>query len=384
MPARSLTVNERVLVHLKEAWVGQPLPTAGCTQEGIAKALGIRANHVSRAMKALLREELIEEVEVRVRGEVRRRKAYALTIVGRTTAAELYQSSAAHEVLVRSDSGESRMSLDAAQRLPGGPHTLTRLLGAVRGGRLDTRKLKVIGPEGSRILVELGMPPPRPLLGRSAEIRQLETWLGSAFPALVVLGDRGIGKSSLIAHAARSWSDSHDVFWHAFRPGETEPSVSEALAAFLRAVPGGRALPQSTVGALWPRLRGRDAVLVFDGLQDIDADTRRSVLEIAGAAAEVGAHTLLLSDTPWRGLAELRAKGFLQEVRVRGLSREDSRLLVGVGMSDVEFGRLHRLSQGNPLALQLAAAAWKDGQSGDLSDTEKSLMGYLRSVRGRR
>lgn len=371
-------------MHLREAWIGQSTPTAGCTQEGIARALNIRANHVSRAMKALLGEDLIEEVEVRVRGEVRRRKAYALTITGRATASQLHQKSAALQVVVRDEGGESRMTLESAQRLAGGPYTLTRLLGAVRGGRLDTKALRTVGPTGTHLLVEHGMPPPKPLLGRSAEIRQLGMWLTSSVPAVIILGERGMGKSSLAAYCARSWADSHDVFWHLLRPGDDLESVSKAVAVYLRSIPGGRAEGDRALTALWPRLQGRDAVLVFDGLGEVEVETRRSILELAASAAEMGARTIVLSDAPWKGVVELKARGFLQEMTVRGLSREDSRTLVGDGVPETDLGRLHRLTQGSPLALQLAAAAWKDGEPGDLTATEQALMGYLRSVRGRR
>ena len=53
------TVNERLLVHLRESWVGQSGPPQGSTQEGIARALGIRSNHVSRAVAILVRGGLV-------------------------------------------------------------------------------------------------------------------------------------------------------------------------------------------------------------------------------------------------------------------------------------------------------------------------------------
>src|SRR3989304_5675207 len=80
------TVNERLLVHLRESWVGQSGPPQGSTQEGIARALGIRSNHVSRAVAMLVRGGLVTQATERVRGELRKRKVYALTAQGRAPA----------------------------------------------------------------------------------------------------------------------------------------------------------------------------------------------------------------------------------------------------------------------------------------------------------
>src|SRR2546425_11205849 len=88
--ANALTVNERVLLHLRETSLGRNADDAfPSTQPGIAETLGIRVNHVSRAVKQLIELHLLVEETARVHGEVRRRKAYALTTDGRELGRQL-------------------------------------------------------------------------------------------------------------------------------------------------------------------------------------------------------------------------------------------------------------------------------------------------------
>lgn len=85
-----VTMNQRVLVHLlgyvRAAELGAVPP--GVTQQGIADALGVRRSHVTIALQALHRRSLVEDRIARVVGEVRKKKAYALTPLGYARAQE--------------------------------------------------------------------------------------------------------------------------------------------------------------------------------------------------------------------------------------------------------------------------------------------------------
>ena len=64
---RTLTINERVLLHIYErsttkAAIEAPFPL---TQQGIARALRMRVNHVSRAVKALQAQNCVTEASAR-------------------------------------------------------------------------------------------------------------------------------------------------------------------------------------------------------------------------------------------------------------------------------------------------------------------------------
>ena len=130
------TVNERLLIHLREAWIGQPGPPQASTQDGIARALRIRSNHVSRAVAALVRSGLVTQSTERVRGELRKRKVYALTAQGRALADRLHAELCKKEILLLSAGSESRLLVGETLRLPGGPFTLSQVLTALKDGHV--------------------------------------------------------------------------------------------------------------------------------------------------------------------------------------------------------------------------------------------------------
>ena len=91
----TLTVNERLLLHLLECSANRDVMDApfALTQEGIAQALGIRVNHVSRAVKALQSQRCVTESTAHIHGEARKRKVYMISHEGLTAASPSRASS---------------------------------------------------------------------------------------------------------------------------------------------------------------------------------------------------------------------------------------------------------------------------------------------------
>jgi len=377
-----VTVNERLLVHLREAWIGQPAPTPAATQGGIARALGIRANHVSRSVATLLREGLVEETTARVRGEVRRRKVYSLSSSGRELADRLYGDVARRPVTVEEGNRSSRITVESATRLPNGPRTVTGVLTALREGSVlrpgDTKRKGAV----ALALVEVGLPPPEALVGRDVERAALQTWHASSVSILSVVGPRGVGKTALLAGFFRKAAESSHAFWKTLGPEDGPVSLAPILSAFLdkigRSARGSAPVPLSAV--LDQRLRGQEALLLFDGLDDASPETKAWVTGVATSAAKAGAKTILIADKPVREWQALRTRGVLQELRLEGLTVDEARLLLGPSLPDDQLRRLHRLAAGNPLALRLAGLSWKESTGADLSDSERTLLSYLRAT----
>jgi len=381
-----VTVNERLLVHLREAWVGSPAAPPTSTQEGIARALGIRENHVSRAVRTLLREGLVEQETARVRGEIRKRKVYALTSNGRSLADRLYADLLRREVLLEDAARGSALPISGAMRLPGGPFSVTQILTAMRdGSTLRTSTLRTRTPREILVFVESGLPPPEQVLGRSSEREALVSWLASSTPLLAVTGQRGMGKTTLLASFFRSASETHHALWHTLGPGDGPASLSALVGRFLERLgkspaAAGKA-PVPVVAELARRLRGQRAILVFDALGEADPAVAAWVASAAEAVAEAGAKAVLISDRSRPEWSRWHLRGLLEEIAVHGMSLEDARALVGPALPDPQLGRLHRLAGGNPLALRLAALSWKDTREGDLSESERALLGYLKVTR---
>ena len=376
-----VTVNERLLVHLREAWVGQPAPTPAATQEGIAQALGIRANHVSRSVATLLRGGLLEEATARVRGEVRRRRVYSLTSSGRELADRLYATLLRPPLLVEEGTRSSRTTVEAALRLPGGPRTVTGVLTASRDGNV-LRPGRPSGVLAHVARIELGIPAAETLVGRGAERGALAAWLSSPIPVLAVSGPRGVGKSTLVASFFRSAADSRHAFWKTLSPGDSPATLAPVLATFLEKLgkPGGGSAPVPLAVEMARRIGGEGALFVFDGLSGSTGDARAWVSGVAASAADAGAKTILVADSSLPECQLLRARGLLQELALEGLTLPDARQLLGPEMPDEQLRRLFRLARGNPLALRLAGLSWKESTEAGLSDSEQALLGYLRAT----
>jgi DNA-binding PadR family transcriptional regulator len=114
MRIEDLSVNERILIHLRD-FRGDPetSSTIEQTQEGIARAVGMRVNHVPRATKKLIEDGYIEDLLVHIGGLKRKRRAYFLTDSGAKIANDLLDKLRTQEVLFRDNTGkESTMKID--------------------------------------------------------------------------------------------------------------------------------------------------------------------------------------------------------------------------------------------------------------------------------
>ena len=63
MKLADLTVNERILVHLRDfpSDLSAGAAQRGQTQEGISEGVDVRINHIPRAVRKLLSDQYIEE-----------------------------------------------------------------------------------------------------------------------------------------------------------------------------------------------------------------------------------------------------------------------------------------------------------------------------------
>lgn len=103
----SLTVDERVLIHLMEFIPNEDEFEApeGTTQAGIAKGVGIERKHVPRAVNKLIADDLLETKVSHVKGGRQRKKVYFLSCEGKALARRIWENLSKKEVFLRDESG---------------------------------------------------------------------------------------------------------------------------------------------------------------------------------------------------------------------------------------------------------------------------------------
>jgi DNA-binding SARP family transcriptional activator len=198
-------------------------------------------------------------------------------------------------------------------------------------------------------------PPQTPLVGRQAELAWLAERLGDPGCKLLTLaGIGGCGKTRLAIEAARSVASdflSGAIFVPLAGAGTAEDLVNALIAAL--AVPHvARAEPRAQLHA-W--LRDKELLVVLDNVE-----------QVSGAAAEIAA---LLEAAPElklivtsRQRLDLRSEWLLM---LGGLPEADAETLFaqcaarahpGVPVTPGSAARICRLVEGNPLAIEMAAA----------------------------
>lgn len=377
----AFTVNQRILLHLRESGTNRESGDAyALAQPGIAEALGIRVNHVSRAVKQLIGERLVVEATTRIRGQVRKRKVYTVTPEGHALAQRLATEISHWLVTTIDGSGEKALAANDARRLVT-PPTLTRLLGAVGAdGRLDLRH-PAAGPTREPPRYEEGRPEPRALVGRDDEVAACRGWIEAGPPVLAVIGPRGIGKTALLS---ASIDGGRPLFWWTFRENDAPSSVLAALSSWLgrlgkgglgtwlaKGAPGWREVSRT----LARDLRGTHALLVLDDAQSAGPDLGPYVDGLVEAAAASGCSVAVTTEVPLPRRTALLADGLLREIRLKGLDRESARHLMPRETPAREFEKAYRLTLGNPLSLRLIS---KEETPGDFTPEERALVRVLR------
>lgn len=336
-----LTAGERVLLHLLGFWNAKD-PPEGITQQGISEATRVRRSHVPRTVKALAKDAYVEEREGHVRGRGRKVKLYFLTETGLRRARELARALEAQPIVA-----------------DGGPTNLGTFAKAAGATILEIAlELDEDGRYGGTAR-EVGVPA---FLGRREELSSLAGWVRSESPVMVVYGGVGMGKTALARRFLRR--SPRTFWWRDLRPGERREALLADLMAFARKQ--GRSASDIEEGlggdpwaSLEAALHGLDTLVVFDDYGDVAEELVDVFRQLARVAREAGAKVLVLAQESTPSYCRFYDRrdveaGHVQEVRLRGLSPEESREMLGnPTIAEEALRRIYLLTKGCPLYLKL-------------------------------
>ena len=214
IPKVNVAAKDRVLLHLlaNDEWADRYMVPPVMTRPGIAEACAQHPPNVSRTMKDLLKELLVEEHTRAVQGDERRQKTWQLTEEGRLRARQRQVVLDETKVLVRNMEGDLlEVKANEASTLLETDLTLLQILlhaqhegvltyGDIRFGSIRKQDGGEV-PKPGRLTPLVGVhatyanrpPTTRPVYGRDRELDTLHGWFADRHPCMVVHGIAGIG-----------------------------------------------------------------------------------------------------------------------------------------------------------------------------------------------
>jgi hypothetical protein len=368
MRIEDLSVNERILIHLKDYSTDPANEGAqlGQTQEGIGEAVGIRINHVPRATNTLLGHEYIGEALVHVGGLKRKRKAFFLTPRGAEIAEGLISKLKAQKVQFR-DSAGSEKTLPVHEILfrARGSTASCLILACFRDGLILESSLS--GLQTTPFLSTLPeLPANEAFVDREKETAFLVSGIESCEPLLVVSGIKGIGKTQLVLRTLKRFEGHKNIFWYTLREWDTVRNLLEQMAAnnvrlgrnelrkFLRQTKNIDTGMAAT--SLLKDLRESDSIIVLDNIFDLKRELMQLLYLICEQSRTLKDVCAILITRDRQSLSPTACLGTLgpNDLVLKGLDRKSSLELLSIlGMDPQDMDRVFAMTQGHPLALKL-------------------------------
>ena len=206
----SLKYREKVLIYLNKFYesIDDDNQQIEVTQEGISKNIEMSRTHVSRTVRKLIKENLVEEKKSHIKGKNRKLKTYHLTHEGHLKSKQLISELSKIEMKVIRNGKENNISLDEIHDFTDGKIDTIKALNRLQNGKkalnLDGR-----GPLNPIVKTEDLTKTEDKLYGRKEELNELYDWMDSNIPVLILLGRKGFGNSSLTSKFIQNIENRH-------------------------------------------------------------------------------------------------------------------------------------------------------------------------------
>lgn len=354
-----INVNDRVLLHLSRfATDMRPdeYPPES-TQAGIAFAVGISRTHVPRAVKGLIKDNLIEELTARVRGHERRMNVYMVTQEGLRKAEEFWRAAQGMLFTVMREGGLTKMPGREMDTQFGKRKAMAAI------SQMTDGIVVVDEHKKPRIRYLDDAPPLAEFLGRESELRAIDAFLESDRRVLVVLGNKGYGTTTLVRKFVEA-RDDLDVLWVNLSLRTTADELLSKIVEFGKKVNG-------DVETLADALGVETVLYVFDDYFSVDDEVVElfsSMIDMAdGAKLVITARQEMPVYNRFYHKPQVDS-GLVEELKISGLDHESARRLLG--NERIERDALKRvlgMTRCQPMALKML-------RDGDLEGLKKNTV----------
>lgn len=367
-----LTVREKVILHILSyhRFIYDADAPAAATQEGIAEAVDVGRNNISKTVNALAKDGLVEIHTKHVKGFPTVKKVYFLTPVGFQAALDLKAEIESIPIKVTDFDGKVHKDIvgKLGVYLPG-RYTFLEMVMGVEHGKFDCASFHESRIKAERRYVDYTdrKPAVRNFYGRSEEMKLLSQFINSkTAKVMVVVGIPGMGKTTLIAKFVQDIRDERNLFWYRVHEWVTLKLLLAPLAEFLSQL-GRKGLesylsrndvPQvgEVTVLLETELKDLSAVIVLDDVQKADPSVDAFLSAIVAVLENLPQVYVICTSREIPSFYSRTAvfKGSVVELMLDGLDKESSfRLLRSRDISEKGLMDIYLATKGHPLFLEL-------------------------------
>jgi DNA-binding MarR family transcriptional regulator len=213
MARKYLKNRERIILHLSRfrGNVDNFNAPYFITQDGIAEAIGVGRNNVSRELNKLIEDGLVVMKKARVPNSRNRKNVYILTSSGIMKAKEIRENIRDLYIHLINFSGESEsITVKEAQRMYN-LDLITIAINLTRDLVLDLKAM--MRKDGKKVHYIEENFTIKSFYGRDEELKALKNWIASDKRIMIVNGISGIGKTTLLLKFVNEYLKDRDVFF---------------------------------------------------------------------------------------------------------------------------------------------------------------------------
>lgn len=364
-----LKIRDKILLHLLEFYRAEDtydIPYE-ITQAGIAESVGISRTHVPREVKQLMEEGLIVEKKGRAVGTKKAVKAYFLSHYGFTKAREIREMIMNSEVTL---GGEKKKVAEIVRERK------TSLLSILKEIEREEKNLQESYVKMYEVDIDIS-----DFVGREREIKILKNWIENGRGIFVVLGIRGVGKSTLVRKVIETSKPSFHILWIDLSEDRSLESIVNVFEKF------SQMLGVEKGKDIYNFLRVKNCLIVFDNyymVRDEVRDFLRNLLheDIRGNSKII---VTMRSNTPFylRFYSnEEIIGGVVKELTLDVLSKDEVRMIFN-DIQERDLRTIYHITKGLPLTLKLLKNA-DESKLLEISTLSKDQIKLLLHILGKK
>ncbi len=383
----SLPIRKRIILHLKNYVNYKDAFEVDntITQEGIAKAINIRLEHVSRSVKRLVDNDYLYFRSTHIKSLNRRKRAYFLTVKGIEYANEIINEIENNLIHIRTLKDEIReIKVNQLKKFIDfqiKPLEIFNYINSSEDNVLDLKQIlsykkgdfkfrtdysSIISTSKSAFIFSDRVPPVKNFYGRENEKKILLDLLKTDTKIIVIYGLAGIGKTTLVSKIASEFKENTNIFWYDFDAWGSIEQVIEFFADSLNQMGKKKlfsklkSLKDFELGRIMEILKTEledvNAVLIFDDFQRCDKHTLKFFNYLKNLCEKLVTLKIIIisrSKLQFYNQRDISIKNIVKEIHLSGLDIKNCKELIKLDVIDkTQLKEIYKFTRGHPVALQ--------------------------------